>query len=82
MTSDFTVTPEDGAPVPYRSPSDSNRSGDVVDRYTTNRLRRWFSKKHKQPGKGFTHYPDEYLYQELGLIRLPMLPQNLPWAKA
>ena len=53
-----------------------------LDRYTTNRLRRWFSKKHKQPGKGFTHYPDEYLYQELGLIRLPMLPQNLPWAKA
>jgi len=53
-----------------------------LDRYTTNRLRRWFSKKHKQPGKGFTHYPDEYLYQKLGLIRLPMLPQNLPWAKA
>jgi RNA-directed DNA polymerase len=40
------------------------------------------AKKHKQPGKGFTHYPDEYLSQKLGLIRLPMLPQNLPWAKA
>ena len=53
-----------------------------IDRYTTNRLRRWFCKKHKQPGRGFTHYPDEYLYQKLGLIRLPMLPQNLPWAKA
>jgi group II intron reverse transcriptase/maturase len=53
-----------------------------IDRYTTNRLRRWFCKKHKQPGRGFTHYPDEYLYQKLGLIRLPMLPQNFPWAKA
>ena len=54
----------------------------LYDRYTTNRLRRWFCKKHKQPGRGFTHYPDEYLYQKLGLIRLPMLPQNFPWAKA
>ncbi len=53
-----------------------------IDRYTTNRLRRWLCKKHKQPGRGFKHYPDEYLYQQLGLIRLPMLPQNLPWAKA
>jgi RNA-directed DNA polymerase len=53
-----------------------------IDRYTTNRLRRWFCKKRKQPGRGFTHYPDEYLYQKLGLIRLPMLPQNFPWAKA
>jgi len=53
-----------------------------IDRYTTNRLRRWFCKKHKQSGRGFTHYPDEYLYQKLGLIRLPMLPQNFPWAKA
>jgi RNA-directed DNA polymerase len=53
-----------------------------LDRYTTNRLRRWFCKKHKQPGRGFTHYPDEYLYQKLGLIQLPKLPQNFPWAKA
>ena len=55
---------------------------DRAIQYTTNRLRRWFCKKHKQTGRGFTHYPDEYLYQKLGLIRLPMLPQNLPWAKA
>jgi RNA-directed DNA polymerase len=53
-----------------------------IDRYTTNRIRRWFCKKHKQSSRGITHYPDEYLYQQLGLIRLPMLPQNLPWAKA
>jgi hypothetical protein len=31
--------------------------------------------------RGFTHYRDEYLYQKLGLIRLPMLPQNFPWRK-
>ena len=38
--------------------------------------------KHQTAWQGFTHYPDEYLYQKLGLIRLPMLPQKLPWAKA
>ncbi len=53
-----------------------------IDRYTTTRLRRWLCKKHKQNSRGLTHYPDEYFYQQLGLIRLPMLPQNFPWAKA
>jgi hypothetical protein len=27
-------------------------------------------------------YPDEFFYQQLGLIRLPLLQKNLPWAKA
>lgn len=53
-----------------------------IDRYTTTRLRRWLCKKHKQSSGGLMHYPDEYFYKQLGLIRLPMLPQNLPWAKA
>ncbi len=54
----------------------------LTDRYTTNRLRRWLCKKHKQSSRGLMHYPDEYFYKQLELIRLPMLPQNLPWAKA
>ena len=53
-----------------------------IDRYTTKRLRRWFCKKHKQPGKSIKRYPESYFYEQLGLIRLPKLPQNLPWAKA
>ncbi len=53
-----------------------------VDAYTTRRLRRWLCKKHKHQGKGLTRYPDEYLYETLGLIRLPLLPQRLPWATA
>ena len=53
-----------------------------IDRYTTIRLRRWLCKKHKQSNRGLTHYPDEHFYQHLGLIRLSMLPQNFPWAKA
>jgi group II intron reverse transcriptase/maturase len=52
-----------------------------IDRYTTTRLRRWLCKKHKQCSRGFKRYPDEYMYQHLGLIRLPMLPQSFPWAK-
>jgi hypothetical protein len=31
---------------------------------------------------GLTRYPDEFFYQEMRLIRLPQLPQGLPWAKA
>lgn len=53
-----------------------------IDRYTTTRLRRWFCTKHKQRSRGMKRYPDEYFYQQLGLIRLPTLAQNLPWAKA
>jgi hypothetical protein len=48
----------------------------IIDWYTTNRLRRWLCKKHKQSGKGNERYPDEYLYKHLGLIRLPMLPKT------
>lgn len=53
-----------------------------LDRYTTTRLRRWFCKKHKQDGKGIKRYPDEFFYDKLGLIQLPKIPQNFPWAKA
>jgi len=53
----------------------------VVDRHVVKRLRRWLCKKHKQPSRGTTRFPDAYLYQTLGLIRLPLLTRNLPWAK-
>ena len=53
-----------------------------IDRYTTTRLRRWLCRKHKQRSGGIRRYPDEYMYSQLKLIRLPMLPQRFPWAKA
>ncbi len=53
-----------------------------LDKYTTTRLRRWLCKKHKQQSGGSKRYPDEFFYQQMGLIRLPELPQSLPWAKA
>ena len=54
----------------------------AIDCYATNRLRRWLCEKHKVPGAGTSRFPDQYLYQELGLIRLPELTRNLPWANA
>ena len=54
----------------------------AVDRHATNRLRQWLCAKHKTPGRGTSRYPDEHLYHELGLVRLPTFTRNLPWAKA
>lgn len=54
----------------------------IVDGYTTSRLRRWLCHKHKVQSGGYRHYPNEYLYGTLGLVRLPVLTRNLPWAKA
>ena len=54
----------------------------AADAHTSTRLRRWLCAKHKQPGKGTARYPDEYLYQHLGLIRLTERTRDFAWAKA
>ena len=54
----------------------------AIDAYTTARLRRWLCKKHGKRNRGYTCYSDHYLYQCLGLVRLPQLTKRLPWAKA
>ncbi|MCC7084598.1 MAG: group II intron reverse transcriptase/maturase [Pirellulales bacterium] len=54
----------------------------AVDRHVTHRLRQWLCAKHKIAGQGTARFPDEYLYQTLGLVRLSLLTRNLPWAKA
>jgi hypothetical protein len=54
----------------------------AIDSHTCHRLRRWLCRKHKQAGKGTTRYPDEYLYETLGLVYLPQQTRNFPWAKA
>ena len=48
----------------------------------THRLRQWLCRKHKVRGAGTGPYPDEYLYETLGLVRLTKTTANLPWAKA
>ena len=54
----------------------------AVDRHASRRLRRWLCKKHKQPGRGTVRYPDEHLYEVLGLRRLSVRTRDFPWAKA
>ena len=41
-----------------------------IDSHVRHRVRQWLCAKFKVPGQGKTRYPDEYLYQELGLYRL------------
>ena len=54
-----------------------------VQRYTERRLRRWLVRKHKQRGKsGVRLYSEEYLYEHLGLHRLPRSKAELLSAKA
>ena len=54
----------------------------AVDEHTRTRLRRWLCAKHKQPGRGTSTYPDEHLYDTLGLVYLSPRTRNFPWAKA
>jgi RNA-directed DNA polymerase len=54
----------------------------AIDAHTRYRLRQWLCHKHKRQGSGTGTYPDEYLYGQLGLVRLERTTSNLPWAKA
>ena len=55
----------------------------AVDSHTRYRLRQWLRRKHEGRSRpGVMHYPDEYLYDSLGLVRLERRTRNFPWAKA
>jgi len=54
----------------------------TVDAHTRHRLRWWLCAKHKWPGRGTSQYPDESLYDTLGLVHLSPRTRNFPWAKA
>jgi RNA-directed DNA polymerase len=52
----------------------------AVDTHARYRLRQWLRRKHKAPTAHKTLYSDEYLYEQLGLVRLEARSRNLPWA--
>jgi len=53
----------------------------ILDQYVRKRLRQWLCEKHRESGPGYTRYPDEYLHDELGLIRLVGRKHRQLWAK-
>jgi RNA-directed DNA polymerase len=54
----------------------------AVDSHTRHRLRQWLCGKHKKRARrGKGAYPEDYLDERLGLLRLQPLTANLPWAK-
>jgi len=57
-------------------------SQQALNAHARQRLRRWLQIKHKVNGNGKTRFPDQYLHGMLGLIYLPRLTRNLPWANA
>jgi group II intron reverse transcriptase/maturase len=54
----------------------------AIDQHVRRRLRRWLRIKYKVPGRGYTRFPDRYLYEDLGLVRLVLRTRSFPWAKA
>jgi RNA-directed DNA polymerase len=54
----------------------------AVDAHVRWRLRQWLCAKHQVQGQGRTRFSDEYLYDDLGLVRLQARTRNFPWAKA
>ena len=54
----------------------------AVDRHVCRRLRQWLCAKHKVPGQGTSRFPDEYLHQTLGLVKLPVRPRSFSWANS
>ena len=54
----------------------------AIDEHARYRLRQWLRRKHKMLNAGYSRYPDKYLDEELGLVRLMRIKRNLPCAKA
>ena len=54
----------------------------AVDTHVRRRLRQWLCEKHGMRWPGTKRFPDAYINDGLGLVRLPRLTRNFPWAKA
>jgi RNA-directed DNA polymerase len=54
----------------------------LVQHHTRHRLRQWLCRKHGVQERKYMHFPDPYLHDELGLVRLTERTRNFAWAKA
>jgi group II intron reverse transcriptase/maturase len=54
----------------------------AIDQHVCRRLRQWLCVKHKVQGRGTSRFPDQTLYQDLGLAKLRTQTRNFSWAKA
>jgi RNA-directed DNA polymerase len=54
----------------------------AVERHARQRLRQWLCAKHQRRGCGAQRYPDDFLHEELGLVRLTERTGSFPWANA
>ncbi len=54
----------------------------AVDAHARERLRQWLCAKHRRRDRGRLFYPDEHLYDTLGLVCLSRRTRDFPWAKA
>jgi RNA-directed DNA polymerase len=54
----------------------------IVMKHACRRLRRWLSRKHKVRTREWAHYPNEYLHEQLHLVRLRASRSSVPKAKA
>ena len=50
----------------------------AVDYHVVRRLRQWLCRKHKVKGAGTSRFSAEYLYLELGLVRLRWIKRTFP----
>jgi Group II intron, maturase-specific domain len=54
----------------------------AIDQHVARRVRQWLRAKFRVNGRGTKRFSDDYLYRELGLVRLAGRRGNIPWAKA
>ena len=54
----------------------------IVQKHVRRRLRRWLCYEHKVRTRVFSRFPNEFLHDTLGLVRLDARPHRLLWAKA
>ena len=58
-----------------------SRAYRAIVRHVRHRLRQWLCDKHKVKSRGTSRFPDQYLDDTLGLIRLSARTKSFPWAK-